>query len=254
MARYHLIIAYDGTHFQGFQRQGSSRTVQGEIECAFRRLGWQGKSLLAAGRTDTGVHASGQVVAFDLDWAHSPEELGQAMNANLPADVAVKTVSITRPDFHPRFDATGRRYIYRLYFAPVRDPLLEPFAWRVWPQADLDLLRKASRILAGRHDFQAFGSPPRPEGTTERVVDWAAWEVLVETVQFEIKANAFLYHMIRRLVFVQVLVGQNRLSLDEMVKGVQAAQSQPPGLAPAHGLILAEVYYQPSGSENYVER
>ena len=90
MARYKVILAYDGTHFQGFQRQGTNRTVQAELETALRKLGWEGRSILSAGRTDTGVHAGGQVVAFDLDWAHGSEDLANALNNWLADDVAVK--------------------------------------------------------------------------------------------------------------------------------------------------------------------
>ncbi len=115
MARYQVILAYDGTHFVGFQRQGRSRTVQGVVEAALRQLGWQGRAILSAGRTDTGVHAAGQVIAFDLDWTHPEKELGRAINANLPQDVAVRSVAPASPDFHPRFDATARRYRYHLF-------------------------------------------------------------------------------------------------------------------------------------------
>ena len=121
-----LLLAYDGTHFFGFQRQGQARTVQLEVEAALRQLDWQGRTILSAGRTDSGVHASGQVIAFDLEWAHGPEELGRAMNANLPEDVAVKAVEVAAADFHPRFDATARCYRYQVLFAPQRDPLREP--------------------------------------------------------------------------------------------------------------------------------
>ncbi len=93
MAHYQVIIAYDGTNFQGFQRQGSSRTVQAEIEAALHHLDWQGDAIFYAGRTDSGVHASGQVIAFDLEWAHPPEALGRALNAHLPADIAARDVS-----------------------------------------------------------------------------------------------------------------------------------------------------------------
>ncbi|MRR32810.1 tRNA pseudouridine(38-40) synthase TruA, partial [bacterium] len=92
MARYQVILAYDGTDFQGFQRQANTRTVQGVVETALAILGWQGRTLLLAGRTDSGVHGAGQVVAFDLEWLHSPDELGRAINAHLPADVAVRSV------------------------------------------------------------------------------------------------------------------------------------------------------------------
>src|SRR3989337_127644 len=110
MVRYKVILAYDGTDFQGFQRQAKARTVQSVVEAALRSFGWQGKAILASGRTDTGVHASGQVIAFDLDWAHAPEALRSAINAHLPEDVAVQTVTQAADDFHPRYAAQARRY------------------------------------------------------------------------------------------------------------------------------------------------
>ena len=118
MGRYQVILAYDGTDFNGFQRQASNkiRTVQGTVEAALRRIGWQGKSVLAAGRTDTGVHAFGQVITFDHEWKHSSEDLLAAINANLPQDVAARAVELAKPDFHPRFDAVARCYYYRGFY------------------------------------------------------------------------------------------------------------------------------------------
>jgi tRNA pseudouridine38-40 synthase len=110
MARYKVILAYDGTHFLGFQRQGPKRTVQAELEKALRGLGWTGRAILSSGRTDSGVHAAGQVAAFDLEWAHSDEALVSAINVHLPQDAAVLTARKERDDFHPRFDALERCY------------------------------------------------------------------------------------------------------------------------------------------------
>src|SRR5512147_2517562 len=109
MARYQLTLAYDGTDFFGSQRQARRRTVQGELEKALCKLGWMGRSVIMAGRTDTGVHATGQVDAFDLDWSHSDEDLVRALNAALPADMAVHQARIVHARFHPRFDASSRR-------------------------------------------------------------------------------------------------------------------------------------------------
>ncbi len=128
MARYQVILAYDGADFFGFQRQADGcgqRTVQGVVEQALRRIGWQGRAILFAGRTDVGVHASGQVIAFDLDWLHSTDALLAALNANLPADVAAQAAQLAADDFHPRYDARARCYRYRLFCQPRRDPLRE---------------------------------------------------------------------------------------------------------------------------------
>lgn len=248
MAHYQIILAYDGTDFQGFQRLGKGRSVQEEVEKALRRLNWQGQAILGAGRTDRGVHASGQVVAFDLDWTHTTEELQNALNAHLPADVAVVQAQTATADFHPRYDAEARTYRYHIYHQPQRNPLQERFAWRVWPALNLSLLQEAASLLCGEHNFVAFGAPHKKGGCTVRVVFHAVWEQQAGGLLFEISANAFLYHMVRRLVYVQVLVGSGKHMLDDLAQGVLAAQPQPPGLAPAHGLVLHEVLYRsPSG-------
>ena len=249
MAHYKVILAYDGTHFLGYQRQGPVRTVQAAVETALSGLGWQGKTVLASGRTDTGVHAAGQVIAFDLDWSHSEEELARAMNFNLPSDVAVCEARQVAETFHPRFDARDRRYQYRIYTTPFRDPLRERFAWRVWPAPSVDQLRAAAGLLAGSHDFAAFGNPPVAHGSTIRFIFETDWTVEGDEMRFDIRGNAFLYHMVRRIVFVQVQVGQNRLSLEELKAGIREARPMPPGLAPAHGLTLMEVRYGDIGQE-----
>ena len=137
MARYQVILAYDGTFFKGYQRQAQARTVQAVVETALRQLGWRGRTVLSAGRTDTGVHASGQVIAFDLEWAHPAEELLRALNANLPEDVAAREIHEADLEFHPRYWAVSRRYRYRLFCQETRDPLRERYAWRVWPPVEM---------------------------------------------------------------------------------------------------------------------
>ncbi|MEX1071812.1 MAG: tRNA pseudouridine(38-40) synthase TruA [Anaerolineales bacterium] len=241
MERYKVILAYDGTAFSGMQRQANRRSVQGEVEKALRKLRWKQKSILAAGRTDAGVHAARQVIAFDLEWKHKPSDLLKALNAELPADVAAKRVSIAKADFHPRFDAKRRRYEYRIFCQPQRDPLRERYAWRVWPAVKLSSLQAAARQLRGEHDFAAFGSPPKEGGGTVRKVFQARWrKVGQDEYLFEVSANAFLYHMVRRMVGMQVKIGQG----DEgSIKGVFRNKSKVRELASAHGLTLAEVEY-----------
>ena len=156
MAHYQVILSYDGTDFLGFQRQSDARTVQGVVEYALDQIGWQGQRILAAGRTDTGVHASGQVIAFDLNWAHSDADLQRALNANLPNDVAVKEINIVDESFHPRYNALARQYQYQIICKEYRQPLEERYAWRVWPRLNLDLMRAGAQLILGTHDFAAF--------------------------------------------------------------------------------------------------
>jgi len=250
MARYQLTLAYDGTDFFGSQRQAKSRTVQGELEKALCRLGWTGRSVLLSGRTDTGVHAAGQVAAFDLAWSHSDEELIRALNAVLPADMAVHGAWMVDAKFHPRFDASSRRYRYRLFCQPLRDPIRERFAWRLWPAIGGAALAETARLFLGTHDFSAFGSPTSPRGGTVRTVTKAEWQPGGQDEwHFEVQANAFLYRMVRRLVFVQVAVAQGKVSAEAIARALAGQlpagtrRELPAGLAPAHGLTLVEVAY-----------
>ncbi len=248
MERYQIILAYDGTEFSGFQRQANARTVQGVVESALIQLGWKGKSLLASGRTDSGVHAEGQVAAFDLEWDHSLSDLKHALNAHLPADVVVTEISTAEADFHPRFDAISRSYRYRLFCQEDRNPLWERYAWRVWPAVDFDLIQQSACILVGRHDFAAFGTPLRSGGSTIRTVFHAGWRSEQPFYAFEISADAFLYRMVRRLVFIQVRVGQRLMDAAEILGRLEdPALSVPAGLAPSAGLALMRVGYPTIG-------
>lgn len=244
MERYQIKIKYDGTDFFGFQRQKETRTVQGVLETALKRIGWQGKSVLVAGRTDQGVHASGQVVAFDIDWSHTNQDLHNALNANLPNDAAVVEVKTTRDDFHPRYDAESRHYRYHILCAPVRDPLLERYAWRVWPKLDMERLHDAASRLVGTHDFKRFGTPPKPGGPTTRTVFSTAWNESEDKLSFDVVANAFLYHMVRRMVAIQVDIGLGHAEVTDIVEYLDSKDaSLMQGLAPPHGLELIGVNY-----------
>ena len=246
MALYQVILAYDGSEFSGFQRMPKARTVQGVVEIALQQLGWQERTILAAGRTDSGVHASGQVIAFSLEWKASLGKLQAALNANLPQDVAVAAVWEVKANFHPRYDAKARRYHYRIFCQEWRDPLRERYAWRVWPVVDLALMQAAAQYLAGKHDFAAFGTPPRSGGSTVRTIYQAGWQTEDTELAFDILADAFLYHMVRHLVGVQVKIGQGKLPPDFLLQRLQGgAQASVQSLAPPQGLTLVEVVYSP---------
>ncbi len=252
MARYKLTLAYDGSGFAGSQRQASKRTVQGELEKALRKLGWTGRSIILAGRTDAGVHATGQVASVDLDWSHADSDLVRALNSALPGDMAVWSAEVVDDKFHPRFDATSRRYRYRLFCQPIRDPLRERFAWRVQPEIKADILAEAAKLFIGAHDFSAFGSPTTPKGTTARTVMKAEWtQVADDEWQFDVQADAFLYRMVRRMVFVQAAAAQGKFPaatiaevLAKQAESRKRSDGLPSGLAPAHGLTLIAVAYR----------
>jgi tRNA pseudouridine38-40 synthase len=240
-------VAYDGTEFFGFQRQANARTVQGEIETALEKVTGRQTGVNGAGRTDAGVHATGQVIAFEVDWRHGMDALTKALNITLPEDVALRDLAECSADFHPRFDAKSRTYEYTVSVNRVKQPLLRRTAWQLERQPDLVKMNSAAAQVIGAHDFAAFGSAPsgREEETTVRNVQKAAWHdhgsgLLV----FTIEANAFLFRMVRRLVLALMRVGQGQLSADKFVEILESRDAQRiKGLAPACGLCLVDVKY-----------
>jgi tRNA pseudouridine38-40 synthase len=244
MERYQAILAYDGTSFWGFQSQPGFRTVEGELRSALSSLGWSGRTVLSGGRTDAGVHAEGQTAAFDLEWAHAPEELQRALNAILPKDISCRALQVSAPDFHPRYGALRRCYRYRLFAAPERDPLRERYVLRVWPTPDFDRMAEAARALPGKRDFRAFGSAPRLGSHTVRTVFRADWERQGEDLDFWIEADAFLFRMVRTIVGTLLQVGNGRRSPEEfqnLLLSPPLGRSAPP--APACGLCLMRIDY-----------
>ena len=243
MAPYKVTLAYDGTHYFGMQRQASEQTIQSEIESALQILGWKEKSIKMAGRTDRGVHASGQVISFSLDWSHSQEKLRDALNANLSDEIAVQNVEIAKIDFHPRYDAQRRNYRYRIICREGRDPLRERFAWRLWPDLQIESLNKMSEILIGENDFAAFGTPPKEGGSTVRVIYRAQWaRVEEDEIIFDISANGFLYHMVRRIVAYLVRTSKKEDAVSDLHQ-VLEKRKLVQELAPARALNLKSVEY-----------
>lgn len=244
--RYRAVVAYDGTAYCGFQLQaGATPTIQGKLEAAVARISRHRVRVTGAGRTDTGVHATGQVVAFDLEWRHTPDDLCSALNANLPGDIAVEDVQEAAPGFHPRFDALRRSYVYRLYIAPVRDPLRRFRACHLESGLDVTAIQGAALSLMGTHDFSAFGTPPMGDNAVRTVYE-ARWEEgPSDEHAFTITANAFLYRMVRSIVGTLVAVGQGRMTASSF-GDVLATRDRRLAAAPAppHGLTLVAVCYE----------
>lgn len=243
MAHYKLILAYDGTNYNGFQRQAIKTSVQATFEEALRRLGWQGRAIMPSGRTDSGVHAKGQVVSFNLDWNHPDYALQNALNAFLPADIAVQSVQQVAPDFHPRYDALSRQYRYQLYWQSARDPLRDRYAWRLDRKPELSLMQAAANDLLGEHNFIAFGKALKEDGTTIRRIYSADWVEEEDGMSFTIIGNAFLYHMVRRIVYVLVRIGLGELPVETVRIGLENLSTGIVSLAPARGLTLEAVTF-----------
>jgi tRNA pseudouridine38-40 synthase len=241
--RYKAIVAYDGTDFLGFQRQKRERTVQGTIEVALSKIIKQSVRIVAAGRTDSGVHADGQVISFDVDWKHSLANLQTALNVNLPQDIAVVELTKSPADFHPRFDAVSRQYRYTILNQPTRDVFRRRYALQVPVVLDVSKMQQASHFLLGGHDFASFGRPPQGENTY-RTVFQAEWYTAGDELYFEITANAFLYRMVRNIVGSLLDVGMGKLEIEDFLEILQA-KSRSNAVVPAspNGLCLIKVNY-----------
>ena len=248
MAHYKLILAYEGTQYHGFQRQKNKANIQAEVEAALRKLGWQGRAIIPAGRTDSGVHALGQVISFNLDWKHGDATLLRALNAHLPDDIVVQAVFQAAENFHPRYDALSRTYVYRIYWQQARNPLIDRFAWHLIEAPNLESMNAAASLLVGEHDFRAFGKALKEDGTTIRQVYRAEWQRTGWGATFTIQGNAFLYHMVRRIVYLLVQIGQGKLPEALIERGLETGSTGIVSLAPARGLTLQEVAY-PEDSE-----
>jgi tRNA pseudouridine38-40 synthase len=251
------LVAYDGTRFAGFQRQSPEKgpTVQGTLEAVIGRIAGEAISVEAAGRTDSGVHATGQVVSFTAPERLSPAAWRRALNALLPADIAVRAVAFAPDAFRARWSALSRSYRYRVLRGDVRDPLRERYVWHVPRTLDVEAMAAATRLLPGERDFGAFGSSPRDrpdEGYRGHTVrEMLAAETRPSSrspdeVECAFTANAFLTGMVRRLVGTLVRVGEGKLSVAEFQGILEAAEKTHPGAAaPARGLCLTGVAYPP---------
>jgi len=237
--RFRATVEYDGTEFSGFQRQSGSRTVQGELEAALSRLsGGQRQPVVGAGRTDAGVHATGQVIAFTYPGGLSAEALADALNGTLPPDVAVRDLRRVPAGFHPRYAARYREYRYSIWNGP-RSPLRERTALWVRHELDVAAMARAATAFEGRHDFSAVGgADPQPVRTVLRLRvrrDGPA-------VAIDVRADAFLRGMVRRIVAILLAVGKGRLDSAAVPGLLTAGRPALRGAAaPARGLCLRRV-------------
>ena len=240
--RYRATVEYDGTDFAGFQAQRPGvRTVQGALEAALARLGDGTRHVVeGAGRTDAGVHASGQVIAFDYDGRLDAAALEAALNGGLPPDVAIRDLRRVPAGFHPRHAARYREYRYTIWNGP-RSPLRERQALGVRAPLDAVAMGRAGQAFVGRHDFSAFGAVIEGRSSV-RTVDAVRVRRQGSLVTIDVRANAFLRGMVRRIVAVLLDVGKGKLN-EEQVRTALAARTpaRNGAAAPARGLCLRRV-------------
>jgi tRNA pseudouridine38-40 synthase len=250
--RLRMTVAYDGTGYVGWQLQPEGISVQLKVEEALGRLFQPVPRVHSSSRTDTGVHALGMVVHFDVakpQWRMEPRKLVLAANAHLPPDIRVMDAARVRPDFHARFDASGKQYRYTVWNESAENPLLRTQAWHFPRPLDLVAMRSAARALVGRHDFLAFSATPGYERlSTVRNVTRCDIQRSGSRLTFVIEADGFLYKMCRGIVGTLVQVGVGRIPAEAIVPMLAARDRRLAGMtAPALGLVLWKVYYRRKG-------
>ena len=243
--RIALTLSYDGTNFRGFQVQPDTRTVQGVVESGLERLLEEPLRVHCAGRTDTGVHAAGQVITFDTKSEGIPDDkIAIALNSRLPSDVSARRSKRVPDDFHARYSAVQRTYRYWIYSGDVRNPMIDRYAARVRRVPSLSRLNACSAELVGTHDFTTFASARDKSGTRVRAIDQASWHIRSGMLVFEIRARSFMWHMVRSIVGTLLALDAMDAPPGRMREMIQAGdRSLAATTAAARGLHFYRVSY-----------
>lgn len=252
--RIQMLVAYDGTTYFGWQVQPEGVSVQQRVEEALARLFPSAPRVLSSSRTDTGVHARGMSVHFDIpaaEWRMDGRKLVLAANAHLPEDIRVVDARKRSPDFHARFDAVGKQYRYTVWNSPAADPLGLRYQWHLPRPLDIVAMRRAAASLVGRHDFLAFSATPGYARLhTVRNLTRCDVRRSGPAITVVIEADGFLYKMCRGIVGTLVQVGHGRFPAEAILPMLESRDRRLAGMtAPALGLVLWKVYYRKPGEQ-----
>ena len=242
---FKLTIQYDGTRYDGWQRQGNTdNTLQGRLEGVLSRMVGKPVEIQGAGRTDAGVHARGQVASVHLPEGYTPQEIQNYLNRYLPEDVAVVEVVEVGERFHARLSATGKEYRYHIRMGNVPDVFARKYQYRVEEPLDIPAMERAAGYLTGKHDFRSFCGNRRFKKSTVREVFHIGVEVCGSDLTLIYRGDGFLYNMVRILTGTLLEVGLGQRTPESMVDVLEAKERTAAGkTAPAQGLVLQEVYY-----------
>jgi tRNA pseudouridine38-40 synthase len=247
---YRLLLQYDGTDFHGWQTQGELRTVQGELTRVLSLLDDREVVVHGSGRTDAGVHAEGQVANAQMQREMSPSKLRNAINGNLPGDVRVLFVEPAPDDFHARYSARSKKYLYRLVHGIVMSPFWKRYAHQESRDLDLAAMRRCAKLFLGEHDWTAFSAAQSDAETRVRNVTEMnisrGWDSRgrCDLIEFTISANGFLRYMVRSIVGTLLAAGRHEIDEETVARAIQTGDRSLAGAtAPAQGLTLVSVSY-----------
>lgn len=248
---YKLLIQYDGTDFHGWQVQENDRTIQGELERVIGMLEDAKVSVIGSGRTDAGVHAEGQVANVMVRRSFTPPKLAAAINGNLWRDIRILKAEKAPDEFHARFSAKKKTYVYRVVNAPVMSPFWRRFAHHEHKPLDIARMTRAARLMLGEHDWTAFASANSDGESRVRTVSDCAiesrWDsrASANILEFRVSANGFLRYMVRSMVGTLIEVGRGEKDSDTIHTAIVSGDRSLAGkTAPAHGLTLLKVDYE----------
>ena len=240
-----LTIAYDGSNYNGFQRQKNAVGIQQILEEALGKIFGEKVRIAASGRTDTGVHALGQVVSFATSGTVPTERIAKALARYLPEDIVVRKAEEVPPTFNARFSAIAKRYEYRLLVTSEPDPFKRKHTWQIKSMPDIKAMQQAADLLVGKHDFSAFRSAGSANVNTVKNIYCAKWSRYGEAeICFTIEGDGFLYHMVRNMVGAMVRVGSGKITVLRFREILEIGDRRLAGTAaPPQGLYLVEVFY-----------
>ncbi|MFC2088330.1 tRNA pseudouridine(38-40) synthase TruA [Calditrichota bacterium] len=240
--RYSLLIEYDGTSFSGWQIQKHHITIQGEIEKAIQIILKQKIGVIGAGRTDSGVHAKGQVAHFDSNEELNPFQFQRSLNGLLPRDIRIKNCKRETDKFHARFDAVERKYCYYISRKPTA--LLRHYSWYFSSDLNYTNMQNAADLICGKHNFESFCRSNSEVSNYICEIKYANWSEKHDLLTFIINADRFLHGMVRALVGTMIDLGQNKITFQNFKEIMSSGDRKTAGqAAPAKGLILEQVFY-----------
>lgn len=252
MTRVRMIIQYDGTCYEGWQRQKTGLGIQQVLEEEIEKLTGERVCVHASGRTDSGVHAMAQVAHFDTACRIPPEKFAYALNVGLPPDIRI-AYSDEAEGFHARFDVVRKHYRYTVQHSPHADPFTRNTAYHIYGALDVALMNEAAALILGEHDFAAFKATGTELESTVRTVFESRWTDDGRRVYYDVAGSGFLYNMVRILAGTMIEIGQGRRDIGRMAEALSTGERTCAGpTAPAKGLMLTRVEYADFDTKEHI--